>query len=89
MLRNYACQKGTVIVNSGSKAELKATDEKQCIPLDSIRSGYSSKLLDCLVTHKWETKSSQDSQIMGMVIALKCSRCSIEWLSIISKGRVQ
>jgi hypothetical protein len=56
---------------------------KSCTAINSASSGG---LLDCLSTHDWVVASSQDSQTMGMVVALKCSRCNLEWSSIISKS---
>jgi len=70
-LKNYARQRGTTTVNSGSKAELQSTIEKPSVALDSTTSGSSSKLLDCPVTHKWEVKRCQDSHVMGIVIGFR------------------
>jgi hypothetical protein len=61
---------------------------KPCVDVNFGTPTSSSSLLDYLATHDWEVTSCQDSQIMGMVIALRCSRCNLEWSNIISKGNI-
>ena len=69
-----------------SDIELQTKDGKPCVTFDSSGSENPNKMLDCLSTHNWEVTSYQNSQMLGLVVALRCSRCHLEWSSIISKS---
>ncbi len=62
---------------------MQAKNPGPCSAVNS--SSSSSGLLESLATHDWEVASWQDTHTLGMVIALRCSRCNLEWSSILSK----
>ena len=60
--------------------------DRYCTPFGENAPVSLNDVMTSFNSHHWELKSLSDSKEMGMVIALKCSRCHLEWSSIISKS---